>query len=710
MTDANRQSGYDISGHRFDLLVDAILATSIRSQDNIPFLYAFLDFLKMSLNSPAHISLASSQVHLDFFVSSNPIRHCREHPGLTPTFQWDIDSKLIFSIEPLDQRGVHDTVKDLNIFLSHFHDHCQTDVFEITKRLHQALKTLHLGFLRKDFSSSPQQEKIPPHDKHKTETLIKESLNNLSKYFHSDFDDSFVVIRYFVHPNWEMKILAVTPNGRDTKQIVLEGLPNDIHDPVSASFETGFIQIQPLNNQSYILCVPCHLGGEPWLVFCLNLEKWPNDWWKAYTYYRDYISKIFEELRLSSLPILAAEMLRLLKLSREKTTNRPEDTVSHINEYWAELGQIFPLLSPRLVPLSNEVKKKQDGHFLTINNEQWYIDSSASPKYMSRFQLKAAEDKPIDKGELWASSEEMKKMFRQVFLNPAIAYLEYDNIRQRIEKYRDIAVGSYKIGHPMKRRVGSIQKAIGSLIYGLEHDSSIEQLKSLANKASERLEHIENLGHILDVISRALTKEKYEKTFLSDGKEEYWVSADNYLICPRVNTISSQINNAETVKGKDGIQLNWGADANTAFIAPWLNEQTVRPSDLFYDEIFWEILFNAFRRGKANTNQQVSIRVFLEPISNDRIESSPMLVFENDCEYGINAQSLLLDINNGWNKWSTSENAPVGGLYFIATFLQITNTGCLYAKIHEIDKRFTFSIGLLLNGIRLKTKGLNNDL
>ena len=274
------------------------------------------------------------------------------------------------------------------------------------------------------------------------------------------------------------------------------------------------------------------------------------------------------------------------------------------------------------------------------------------------------------------------------------------------ERARELAVAAYKIGHPMKHRVGPVRMSLkwfkdrASEGRIPEKDAWAEALWGL-----RALKRVEALGHILDVLSRALgsrTADSDEKERVFLVKEE-WRDANNYDLTSRINELASEANKLqEDDDRKMVVQGPSGADGREPVIRPWIqsDQEAYRPADLFYNEILTELLANALRKGHEQAGRLVHVEWSFKKITDPASGvSQTALVLSNPCPYG-EARSRTAVSSDAWEPWTSPDRSAVGGVLFLAQLLEYTGMGRLFVRIsHDSGELGTFSVGLWLSGL-----------
>lgn len=271
---------------------------------------------------------------------------------------------------------------------------------------------------------------------------------------------------------------------------------------------------------------------------------------------------------------------------------------------------------------------------------------------------------------------------------------KYESIQREAEEQKRLAVAAYKLGHPLKDRVGPLRAVLNTLKRELSGLPGATHLREEVNNAGDLLTRISQLGHLLDITSVAMMGNKGSAAFLKEGKENDWRAADSYDLrtqIPKLSRLSKDPRAArEVILQEDDLSLLGGAH-----IEPWIEDRQGclwRPSNLFYDEVISEVLTNAAKYGKR-AEGRVTIRLGI-----GEMEGAPCLLVSNECQMTPNAAKLGLRPNE-WRRWNTDEDGSIGGLFYIANSLAQTKSGTVYAKPAVEGDGCWFVVGLQLKGL-----------
>ncbi|HEX7331524.1 MAG TPA: hypothetical protein VF290_08485 [Pyrinomonadaceae bacterium] len=284
----------------------------------------------------------------------------------------------------------------------------------------------------------------------------------------------------------------------------------------------------------------------------------------------------------------------------------------------------------------------------------------------------------------------------QNLLLPIVSAIAHSNYIDAARKYereaeeqKNLAVAAYKLGHPLKDRVGPVRAIINTVRKEVKDLPSAARLMDIAG---DLLTRISQLGHLLDITSVAMGDKKGAAAFLKEGKQNIWRVQSNYELREKLLSLSALgkgLNVGQLVLPEEDLTV-----LNDARIEPWIRDsQDViwRPGDLFYDEVFSEVLTNAAKYGKR-TGTRVTLRVGIRDIGGE-----PCLVMSNACQQAPNVKSLKLTLNK-WHRWNTGNDGTIGGLFYVANSLVQTRSGSLYARVSYEDGEYMFLVGLQLEG------------
>jgi len=453
---------------------------------------------------------------------------------------------------------------------------------------------------------------------------------------------------------------------------------------VGLSLKTGSLRLKVLDDGRVLLCVPCHLGGVPWLALCCELSNDAPGRWQAYTIYRDVIPRLNGVLRLLGQESYAKEMLRLFRMTDTDVDGDLNSVVERVNTIWEHLVCIYPLPKAFLRPTASPLQSP--GALLLplrAGMAEVVLADEPTPCVLAATRLKS------ESGAAYTKVNPEK--IRDNFIAPILAVIQ----EMRGREARLLAVAAYKIGHPMKHRVGPVGSALRGLKDAAEAGTlTCDNARADAVRALASLRSVEALGHILDLLSRAISSLEKEQVFLIDGKPE-WRSSSSYPIGERLHKIQAQVNTVN-----EPVLLTPPARHTTPSIVPWIvaPDGSVRPSNIFYDEIFTEILTNAARNGyRLPQCIEVELRWRTTTITLPQTgKKHRVFVFSNACRLARTQPRIGIG-GPDWTPWDTTATAAVGGLLFLANLLEYAAIGTLFVRVVPVDEdigRFEIALGL----------------
>jgi hypothetical protein len=267
------------------------------------------------------------------------------------------------------------------------------------------------------------------------------------------------------------------------------------------------------------------------------------------------------------------------------------------------------------------------------------------------------------------------------------------------ESSRRLAMGAYKIGHPLKVRADATRSALGEAILSLEEDPGA--VRSWLEDAWARNERVRKLGHLLDLLSRVI-ESPGDHHFHSKAD---WREEEPYSLADGLSRNQELLlkGNARLVLDPQPGQKTWLDDVE---VSGWItrpNERDCRPSNIFYDEILAELLTNAFRHMKVPVPDDRRVLVI-------RTEPSPdgptvMLVFRNRCDPQETIERLQVGVDPklGWTRFDINRRVSVGGFYYLAVFLQLTGVGTIWTRVTEGPDGADLDIGVQFKNLRFRT-------
>jgi hypothetical protein len=134
-------------------------------------------------------------------------------------------------------------------------------------------------------------------------------------------------------------------------------------------------------------------------------------------------------------------------------------------------------------------------------------------------------------------------------------------------------------------------------------------------------------------------------------------------------------------------------------------DKKFRLFDAFYDDIFFEILYNATE--KSDKQKKLEIRYKRLPWSSDeQLAKYKFVTFTNLTDESDFINRLKL-VPEKWTSWSISPDGPNGALRHIAMRLNATNPpqGLLLARPFRSGSKWKFSLAIYIIGLQIQKKG-----
>jgi hypothetical protein len=278
-------------------------------------------------------------------------------------------------------------------------------------------------------------------------------------------------------------------------------------------------------------------------------------------------------------------------------------------------------------------------------------------------------------------------------------------LKSEAQRNKDLAEGAYRIGHPLAQHAGRLRDTIITIEDYLREKRDMACVDTQVRLGRRYASRTVALGHMLDLISRAISEPTTgDRIFLV--KREWHESTRPYDVVSALKRVLVEVNQGEGDEGK-GHRIcvpdaDWKCFGNIA-IALWIKngDLSARPADFFYDEIFTEIVTNAFRCGRQ-AEGQVPLRLAVENLCVPEVGRgySKCLVFANVAQKEVDVRPFGIAANK-WEQWNLSSSGGVGGLFFVANCLEKTRAGRLFARVEKTCSGDIFKIGLCLEGLKV---------
>lgn len=253
---------------------------------------------------------------------------------------------------------------------------------------------------------------------------------------------------------------------------------------------------------------------------------------------------------------------------------------------------------------------------------------------------------------------------------------------------QDIATIAYSVGHALRPRLGALMEKLSTLRAEIARKFPDQPaILAIASQAEQFTSNCLGTANIMNFVAAFLHSQ--------DGsamKEEFFITED-YILSKRFVELAHACNQAQkyAVLGFDEIDLNI-LDARNARIAFSPNSQNKgRLFNPFYDELFFEIFFNAARYCSPEQSR-LHIRIESAMDASETMYSQNVLVFGNIIRY----PAMLKNYELAPGKWCDWTKGPHGGLRFMADCLRLTRTGNLSVRVVEHDNSLFFEVRIPL--------------
>jgi hypothetical protein len=688
----------DSNDHLVELIADGIMAALRRRKDHDdpePLLHHFIDYLVLAVPEGTKLILCSGLGDGSQYLSNDPVFHFRA-PDVSLKVKWcapPIGQSLPFQLGIVAQDNpscLETPTRNLDAVFKSLAGRDASSFGDLLSRVSEGISQLVArGSQRSNPGFQCKEELLHPGkvDDH-LEELVTHVATGFQQAIRKMDPASALVMRYRGDDGWRWLLAdrnKHTP-GPDHSRGLTSVAPDQLAATVNSTV-TGFVSLERLLNGRSLFCVPCHFGGVPWLLLCREVPAPPEGSQEAYVYYRDIAPTLIATIRVLAQHSFASEMLRLFKNPDGDAPTESTEACRAIENRWRALPRVFPVRRPRLVRHS-ELPREQ-AISLPVGGQDWYLSLTGENNEVNPYHtLYPALQSTA--GEPWGAIEQ--EIVRSVFLSPAASDLRQEAVKRSVE----LAAGAYKIGHPLKDRVGPVRRAIGTIESDLRKGLKSEDVLPLVRAARDRLQRVEALGHVLDMISRAISAGEGRRTFLS--KDPWRETNAPYDIPDRLKAMEVYANESETTR-VHVTDESWEA-VHGCQIRLWI-DQEARAPDFFYDEIFTEIMINAARRGLADEkSRDVPLEIRFESIRDTHVgDSRTCLTFVNLARKRVDVSTLSLRLGE-WNRWDLSRTGAVGGLFFLAMCLEKTESGCLYARVDRGEKHDSFQLAVWLTGLQ----------
>jgi hypothetical protein len=273
--------------------------------------------------------------------------------------------------------------------------------------------------------------------------------------------------------------------------------------------------------------------------------------------------------------------------------------------------------------------------------------------------------------------------------------LDHLALVRKLEREETSIAAAYELGHTLSHWAVATQNVLQELDEFIGPEEGRQHLR-IANRGLIR---IGSLGNVLDVNTRAIRRNVTAEAFL--GKKE-WYSFAEYNVWKNLNILAAEVWEGQSREGepKRPVVAALSPILGRARVGTWITspliDNPVRPSDIFYDHVLFEVLNNAAAHGRLEPESSV---VVVEVSLEDHLERKA-LVFRNAA--GINEVGKLSAGIRGfeygrWFSWRESRPVSVGGLSYVEGVMRRTGTGRVFVRVDPEHVWFKLEIvGLTL--------------
>jgi hypothetical protein len=259
---------------------------------------------------------------------------------------------------------------------------------------------------------------------------------------------------------------------------------------------------------------------------------------------------------------------------------------------------------------------------------------------------------------------------------------------------QDIATIVYSVGHALRPRFGMLTTKMSELRAALaQRFPDHPDILATALQAQIFASNCLGTANIMNFVAAFLNSQ--------DGspiKKDFFVKED-YILSQRFAELAALCNQAQqdaTVEF-DGGDLRLLSERKARIgQSPRLPTNGGRLFDPFYNELFFEMFFNAARYGpKGQSCLRIKIATPIDAA--EEHYCSHLLVFSNIIRYPPSVENYK-SASGKWFDWS---DGPHGGLRFLADCLRLTKTGNLKIRVVEQANATIFEVRIALLGLVL---------
>jgi hypothetical protein len=346
-----------------ELVVDAIRATHRRwmaAGDVKPFLFNFVDYLTVALPRSTDVAVVDVETEARCSTATDPrdwaqsIHTYGEAVSFRDTpVQFRFRNRHV-SVTEITERG-RSFLASLTDLLGHDDAQSGKDICDtLVRALRKAFRSHPTASDCEDRACQTDGECLDDRRRNCPEaaihTIVEGTARNLAAAI-SPGDDAY---RFAIHSRACQHEITVIQYTRDekTKEAIPELLDLDPRwrEYVQEALQTGFLRFARLSNGRSLLCIPCHFGGVPWIIFCREFEEQRRAHWIAYTLYRDMNSRLSGAIRLLGQYSLAREMARLFRQTLSDDRGDGQTFQEATRQAWGNLPCVYPVPQPFLEP------------------------------------------------------------------------------------------------------------------------------------------------------------------------------------------------------------------------------------------------------------------------------------------------------------------------------------------------------------------------
>lgn len=656
----------------------------VRVREPGPFVFNFLDYLKLALPLPCEITISTPEGGQ--LVATSP-----DMPAATvlpdqATLQLT-EERLLLGFQS-SMPGIVDTVESIL---------CRLDA---RARRHVA-RVIRLGLNRirpctsstTDYTSCSLQ---PQRNGIRTRSILDDIVTRTGFHLARAIARGDEAYEFAVRPlacEESLTLLGYRSVDNGIEMAGRRDAPKAWDKEVQLAFKTGFVRLKAVELGKLLLCIPCHFGGVAWLVLCCEVNNDALGRWQAYSIYRDVIPRLTDALRERALESFAREMLRLFRVANSDVKRDAETAIREVNEVWKHLTCVYPLprVSLREVPTGLD-RGLSDRLVLPLRNglAEVCFEPDMNPCVSTATRLKSRGGEPWGAGRL--------DKLRRDFLQPILIAFQEERSREafQLAEARKMALGH--LGHTLKHRLDTVkayldkqgQRALSRHMLMLEDLTVILQLNTVDDR--NELLTLEKRNRFLDYADaesagpldlRELILHDWsdqvarEQSYSEEGRRfNAWCRLD----------IHSRIDKAQvvyTLTDRDG--------------------RRCRATSTVYRELLFELLLNARRYG------------YVRPCPGERHDDLPVVSVR--CDLGmaeVEGRRLLTLVNQTdpdkelpghlqsaeWRPWPAARKYDGPGMA-LELFRRLELGDLFYRSRSLVTGQVFFAVGLDLIGLEI---------